>query len=153
MAGLGDGEFFDLHRDVAGLEFGQYHFGDIGGEFFDQFPAFTRAELQQALRDFKIIDRIIDGIRFGGFRDIRSHLYRQQQTLRFGAFGVRHADAIKHLEIHDGDFRRFHFSLFFIPSLPKKPCILISLSQIFPCFPLSVNRSRPTGQGQEDAAN
>ena len=104
MPRLRNREFFDFDSDALRLEFGQNHIGNIGGQFFNQLPTAPVAEFQEPLADGKIINRVANAVGFRRLREIAIHLHRQQQTLRLGAFLVRHADAIKNFKINDGDF-------------------------------------------------
>jgi hypothetical protein len=56
------------------------------------------------LRDGEVINRLSNRIGFCGGGKIESHFDGQQQSLRAGAFFVRHAYAIKDFKVCDGYF-------------------------------------------------
>ena len=77
---------------------------NIGGEFFDQFPASAFAEFQQALRHREIIHCVGDGIGSRRRRKNRIPFPPSATDVAGGPLFVRHAHVVKHLEINDGNF-------------------------------------------------
>jgi len=105
VAGLRNDEFFDFDVYGAHSEFREDGGGNVGGKFFDEFPAAAFTELQQTLGDREIIHGVGNGIGPGSGGEIGFHFHGEQQALRAGALFVGHTNMAKDFEINYGNFR------------------------------------------------
>ena len=103
VSGFGYDKFLHFHSHAHGGIFGQNLCRNIGGELLNELPTATLAESQQRLRDGVIINRLDQIIARGSGGEVVRHFNGQQETLRLGALGGGHADAVVYFEIGDGD--------------------------------------------------